>query len=52
MKFSECPRLYIDHYFEDKISQVDINCENAILDCENVEKEIVNSEKKNLDKIY
>ena len=40
MEFSECPRLYIDQYFEDKINQVDIICENAILYCKNAENGI------------
>ena len=43
MNFTDNPRLYINDYYEDKINQIDLNCEHAIL--ENGE----DSEKENTD---
>ena len=31
MNFNENPKLFIIDYFENKINQIDLNCENAIL---------------------
>ena len=43
MNFAECPKLYIHEYYEDKINQVDLKCEKAILETKNVdETEILN----------
>ena len=45
MNFVDCPILYIDEYYRDKANEVDILCENAILEEKNVEG------KKSLNKI-
>ena len=32
VEFFDCPKLYIDEYYREKINQVDLKCEQAILD--------------------
>ena len=49
MNFSENPKLYIFQYFDDKINQIDFNCEKAILACEpGINHEILNNTRLNL----
>ena len=38
MEFTEFPKLYIDEYYWNKINQVDVNCENAILNTKDKEE--------------
>ena len=53
MDFAECPRLYINDYFERKVNEVDIICEKAVLETENFDDEdSSDSEQGSLDKIH
>ena len=49
MEFSENPEIFISQYFDDKINQIDSNCEVALLSCESdYKREIFNKARLNL----